>query len=40
MNVPEKIEKILDEFVKGTTEILGEHLKKIILYGSYARRRL
>lgn len=36
-NIPENINKIIDEFVKGANEILGNHVKKIILYGSYAR---
>lgn len=36
-NIPEKIEKIINEFVSGTQKILGSRLKKIILYGSYAR---
>ena len=36
-NIPEKIEKIINEFVSGTKKILGSRLKKIILYGSYAR---
>lgn len=36
-NIPENINKIIDEFVKGAKEILGDRVKKIILYGSYAR---
>lgn len=36
-NVPATINKILDEFVQGVNEILGNRVKKIILYGSYAR---
>lgn len=36
-NIPENISKIIDEFVKGVNEILGNRVKKIILYGSYAR---
>lgn len=36
-NVPENINNIINEFVKGVNEILGERVKKIILYGSYAR---
>lgn len=36
-NIPENISKIIDEFVKGANEILGNRVKKIILYGSYAR---
>lgn len=36
-NVPMNISSIIDEFVKGVNEILGNRVKKIILYGSYAR---
>ncbi len=36
-NVPVNISNIIDEFVKGVNEILGDRVKKIILYGSYAR---
>ena len=36
-NIPKKIDKIIQEFIKGANEILGERVKKIILYGSYAR---
>ena len=35
--VPKKINYVIDEFVKGVNEILGDRIKKIILYGSYAR---
>lgn len=35
--IPTKINKIIDEFVHGVNEILGNRAKKIILYGSYAR---
>lgn len=35
--IPENIHRIIDEFVKGVNEILGSRVKKIILYGSYAR---
>ncbi len=38
--MPSDINKIIDEFVNGVREILGGRMKKIILYGSYARRRL
>lgn len=38
--IPPKINKIIEEFVLETKKILGDNLKKIILYGSYARRRL
>lgn len=40
LSVPNKTDKILNEFIDGVKEILGEHLQQIILYGSYARRRL
>ena len=36
-NVPERINNVIDEFVQGVNEILGNRVKKIILYGSYAR---
>lgn len=36
-NIPENINNIINEFVKGVNEILGDRVKKIILYGSYAR---
>ena len=35
--MPKTITVILDVFVNGVKEILGNHLKKIVLYGSYAR---
>ena len=35
--LPLKIENVINEFVKEIQEILGENLKKVILYGSYAR---
>ena len=35
--MPNKINKIIDEFVEKVKQILGENLKTIILYGSYAR---
>lgn len=38
--MPKTIDTVLDIFVNGVRKILGDHLKKIILYGSYARRRL
>lgn len=37
LNVPENINQVIEEFVNGVKEILGDNLKKIILYGSYAR---
>lgn len=36
-NVPINVSNVIDEFVKGINEILGDRVKKIILYGSYAR---
>ena len=36
-NIPENVNNILQEFLDKVQENLGEHLKKIILYGSYAR---
>ena len=38
--IPKKINEILNEFIDGVNKILGDRVKKIILYGSYARRRL
>ena len=35
--IPKKINLILQQFVEGVNEILGDRVKKIILYGSYAR---
>ncbi len=32
-----KIKNILDEYVKGLFKIIGNDLKQVILYGSYAR---
>ncbi len=37
--IPKKINEILNEFIDGVNKILGDRVKKIILYGSYARRR-
>ena len=36
-NLPTQIDDVIQEFIKGVKSILGERLKKIILYGSYAR---
>ena len=36
-NRPEKINTILNNFVKKAVQVYGSHIKKIILYGSYAR---
>ena len=35
--IPNKIRNIIDEFIKGVDKILGNRVKKVILYGSYAR---
>ena len=36
-DIPPKVNKAIQEFIKGVKKILGERTKKIILYGSYAR---
>lgn len=36
-NIPENITKIINDFLLGVNEILGDRVKKIILFGSYAR---
>ena len=38
--IPDNINKIINDFIIGVNRILGDRVKKIILYGSYARRRL
>lgn len=35
--IPENINKIISEFITEVNNILGDRVKKIILYGSYAR---
>lgn len=35
--MPDNIKNVIQEFVKGVNEILGNRVKKVILYGSYAR---
>lgn len=35
--VPESINNAIQEFVKKVNELLGNRVKKIVLYGSYAR---
>lgn len=35
--MPNKIDKILNQFVLEVSNLIGNRLKKIILYGSYAR---
>lgn len=36
-NVPINVSNVIDEFVKGINDILSDRVKRIILYGSYAR---
>ena len=36
-NIPQNINKVIDEFIIGVNRILNKRVKKIILYGSYAR---
>ena len=36
-NIPNKINSIMQEFIAQVNELLGNRIKKIILYGSYAR---
>ncbi len=38
--MPKNVDNEIQKFVKAIQELLGERLKKVILYGSYARRRL
>ncbi len=35
--MPDNIKSVIQEFVKGVNEILGDRVKRVILYGSYAR---
>lgn len=35
--MPNNIQKILNDFLEETKEILGNRIKRILLYGSYAR---
>ena len=35
--MPEKVDGIIQGFILGVNKILGNRVKKIILYGSYAR---
>lgn len=37
LQVPTNINTVIQDFIKGVNEILGNRAKKIILYGSYAR---
>ena len=36
-NIPQSTEKIIQEFIDRVNKLLGKRVKKIILYGSYAR---
>lgn len=36
-NLPINVKESIDRFVEGCNNLLGNRLKKIILYGSYAR---
>lgn len=36
-NIPENVNKIINEFISEVNKILENRIKKIILYGSYAR---
>lgn len=36
--IPSNVNKAINEFVVGVKKILGNRVRKIILYGSYARR--
>lgn len=36
-NIPENISKAIEEFMIGVNKVLNKRVKKIILYGSYAR---
>lgn len=40
VKMPNTINNILNDFTKKVRELLGDRVKKILLYGSYARRRL
>lgn len=35
--MPDKIDKIIQQFMLEVSKLLGNRLKKVILYGSYAR---
>ena len=37
--IPKKVNDIINTFIEEVENILGNNLEKIILYGSYARRR-
>lgn len=35
--MPNNIKNVLNEYVRGLNKMIGNHLKQVILYGSYAR---
>lgn len=35
--MPNNIKRVINDFIKNVKEVLGNRLKKVILYGSYAR---
>ena len=35
--VPNNVKNAIEQFLQGLNKILGKRLKKVILYGSYAR---
>ena len=35
--MPNKIDKVLKQFISQVSNLIGDRLKKVILYGSYAR---
>ena len=35
--MPNKIDKIIKKFISQVSDLIGDRLKKVILYGSYAR---
>ena len=37
MKMPKDVDKEIQEFIKKIQQVLGNRLKKVILYGSYAR---
>ena len=37
--IPNSIKDVINEFINKVNEILENRIEKIILYGSYARRR-
>ena len=38
-NIPDNVKKIINEFIAEINKMLGNRVKKVILYGSYARPR-